>query len=87
MEVGQCGITGLYGNLVARQLRHSWDLLSQLCPGMAVPWLVLRDFNEIFCQEEMQGIHDWLEGQIQQFRLVIDELALKEVKGLRPFFT
>lgn len=72
---------------MAQQLRHSWDLLSQLCPSMVVPWLVLRDFNEVLCQEEMQGINDQLEGQIQQFRLVIDELALKEVKGLRPFFT
>lgn len=60
MEVGPCGITGLYGNLVARQLRHSWDLLSQLCSGMAVPSLILADFNDVLCEEEMQGIYDRL---------------------------
>ncbi|KAH1084030.1 hypothetical protein J1N35_023791 [Gossypium stocksii] len=47
----ECGdfwrLTGFYGNSEEKNRRKSWELLRQLSHDQAIPWVVLRDFNEI----------------------------------------
>ena len=52
------GIMGFYGNPDSANREDSWSLLRDLSRHFSLPWICIRDFNEILRAEEKQG---WLD--------------------------
>lgn len=48
-------ITSFYGHLNTHKRNDSWKLLTFLHHQFQLPWLCLRDFNEIISMEEKRG--------------------------------
>ena len=84
---GAWHLTGFYGNPVTSLRLDSWRLLSSLCDGSSLPWLVIGDFNEICCASEKEGGAQRPNQQMAGFRNVINSCGLKEVEYIGPKFT
>ncbi|KAL9170488.1 hypothetical protein ABFS82_04G147800 [Erythranthe guttata] len=71
--------TGFYG-VADHTLRHrSWNLLRTLAEGMALPWVIGGDFNEILCNSEKIGGVPKMPGMIEAFRSTLDECGLSDL--------
>ena len=71
--------TGFYGDLETTNRESSWSLLRLLSHRFNLPWVIIRDFNEILFAEEKQG---WLirpERQMQGFRDALDFCRLRDL--------
>lgn len=45
----------IYGHLETRNKNLTWALMQTLAEGVNIPWLICRDFNEIFYANEKWG--------------------------------
>lgn len=79
--------TGFYGNPIATQHVHSWELLRRLGVNRSQPWIVLGDFNEVLLSTESRGRGTRLEFRTRSFWEVINDLNLSEIKSVGANFT
>ena len=85
--------TGIYGFTDSRRKQETWSLLRQLHRRLSLPWLCVRDFNEIIWSHEKLGRGLRQENMMKAFREVLDECGLMDLgfssekytwKGKRP---
>ncbi|KAL9678179.1 hypothetical protein QQ045_016018 [Rhodiola kirilowii] len=77
-------LTLFYGDPVASRRRLSWNLLRRLSQFGDDPWIVLGDFNEVLCDEEVRGIRPRQLWQMNNFRGVLEDYGLSDM-GFRRF--
>ncbi|MFQ6657301.1 hypothetical protein Gotur_027038, partial [Gossypium turneri] len=87
----ECGnvwrLTGFYGNPEEKCRRASWDLLSQLYQDQDMPWVVMEDFNEITDSFEKKGGRLRSNGQMRDFRRVLEDCCLNDLGFIGRWFT
>ena len=80
-------MTGFYGNLETSRRVESWQLLTSLFGVSPLPWLIIRDFNEIRRNSENEGGASRPKQQMARFNNVINSCGLIEVDFIGPKFT
>ncbi|KAH1030998.1 hypothetical protein J1N35_043172 [Gossypium stocksii] len=80
-------LTGFYGSPYMHDRDESWNLLRHLSNGVALPWLVIRDFNEILYGFEKRGGVPREERRMEGFRKVLADCNLADVGYLGNWFT
>lgn len=80
-------LTGFYGEPKMKLKKNSWHLLYEICPPDYLPWMVLRDFNEIFFHYEKFGGKPICERLIQNFLQALKQCYLHELGHTGDLFT
>ena len=80
-------ITGFYGKPNTNKMGESWRLLKHLSTQSNVPWLRFSDFNEIMWDFEKSGECSKRESQMKDFRKIVDECGLEDLRYRGPWFT
>ncbi|KAI9196856.1 hypothetical protein LWI28_027582 [Acer negundo] len=70
-------LTGFYGHPNVTQRFHDWTLLRRLSRIWSLPWLVGKDFNEILCVTEKLGGNIRRDGQMNNFRMTLEDCDLR----------
>ena len=65
--------TGFYSFPKTRNHMESWNKIRWLHQKYSLPWIYAGDFNEILKSHEKVGGRPRLNGQMQEFRDVLDE--------------
>ncbi|XP_072082105.1 uncharacterized protein [Arachis hypogaea] len=73
----------IYGSLKFAQRRLLWKEMAENQDSELIPQLFIRDFNDIICQDEKEGLHPKPSSQMVDFRNFIDANYLMdlELKG------
>ncbi|CAM8880738.1 unnamed protein product [Rhodiola kirilowii] len=77
-------LTLFYGDPVASRRRLSWNLLRRLSQSGDDPWIVLGDFNEVLCDEEVCRIRPRQLWHMNNFRGHMEDCGLSDM-GFRGF--
>lgn len=80
-------LTCFYGFLERTRRQQSWDLLQNLRGQSSLPWVVLGDFNDLFCQFEKRGPHVHPNSLIQRFNDALQDCNLFDLGMLGNRFT
>ena len=70
--------TFVHGNSRFSRRRFLWENLKVLHFGNG-PWMCIRDFNELFSQEEKEGIQPHCQNKINLFRRFMDNAGLMDI--------
>nr|XP_011469216.1 PREDICTED: uncharacterized protein LOC105352889 [Fragaria vesca subsp. vesca] len=70
---------GLYGNPLASERHLTWDLLRDLYDVSTIPWVVIRDFNEIVQDNEKDGGVPQNLNQMMRFQSALDDTELLDL--------
>jgi hypothetical protein len=68
----QWRLTTIYGEAQTFEWHQTWNMLKDICTNSTLPWLCIRDFNEVLRADEHEGIGTQTHNQIQGFREVVD---------------
>jgi hypothetical protein len=79
--------TGFYGHPNSAKRKESWELLNHLKLYYPQAWLFAGDFNEITHQYEKYGGVLRREGQMEEFRTVLEDCNLCELSFEGPKYT
>ena len=85
--LGRWHLTGFYGNPETTRRPESWAKLKHLKGVAALPWLVIRDFNELTSLSEKEGGGERPRQQMDNFIDVINFCDLKDIGFVGPRFT
>ncbi|KAK5793159.1 hypothetical protein PVK06_034297 [Gossypium arboreum] len=77
----------LYGNPDDRSRSASWDLLRQLSHDQTIPWVVLRDFNEIINSFKKKCGCLKPESQMNDFRMTLEDCSFNDLGFVGRWFT
>jgi hypothetical protein len=80
-------LTCFYGHPVLAKRHESWALLNHLQSFCRGAWLCCGDFNEIVEHSEKWGGSRRRDGQMEQFRSVLEDCGLSDLGFLGPKFT
>jgi hypothetical protein len=69
-------LTCVYGEARANERHKIWDMLKYVKSSSALPWLRIRDFNEVLHRSEHDGVNQRSIGHIAAFRDMIDVCGL-----------
>jgi hypothetical protein len=72
-------LTCVYGEAKANDRHKAWDMLKFIKASSPLPWLCIRDFNEVLHREEHMGVHERCNAQIQAFRETVDVCELMDL--------
>ena len=78
---------GFYSELEITKKSETWNKLRLLNSDPVIPWLCVRDFNEITKKDEKLGGVWRPHNQMQLFRDVIDECSFMDLRYVGPRFT
>ncbi|KAK8356489.1 hypothetical protein V6Z12_A05G357100 [Gossypium hirsutum] len=80
-------VMGFYGH-ANLSLRHSsWDILRRVGDSVRDDWVVGGDFNLILNDAEKEGGRRGVRAQMNDFKAVMDDLALVDIKPDSGWFT
>ncbi|CAM8948104.1 unnamed protein product [Rhodiola kirilowii] len=77
-------ITLFYGDPKVSGRKHSWTLLRRLCTMSNLPWMVIGDFNEVVCDDEVKGTRPRQVWQMNNFREALKDCGLSDL-GFRGY--
>jgi hypothetical protein len=72
-------LTCVYGEARTNERYKTWDMLKFVKSTSALPWLCIRDFNEVLHRSEHDGVNQRSVGQITAFRDTIDVCGLQDL--------
>lgn len=78
---------GIYDYPDSNQKCKTWELIRKLQGLSDLPWILGGDFNEILSNTENEGVFQRENKYIEDFRLVLDECELKDIKSSKDLFT
>ncbi|KAL9664257.1 hypothetical protein QQ045_019656 [Rhodiola kirilowii] len=78
-----------YGEPRVQDRVHSWNLLRRLRREHGIPWVVIRDFNEIAYSRECNSTRTRQPGQMRKFRSCLEDCGLMDLgfKGITFTFS
>ncbi|TYH10968.1 hypothetical protein ES288_A07G221100v1 [Gossypium darwinii] len=79
--------TGFYGNADPNNRKSSWDMLKRVGRLVKERWIIGGDFNAILDNSEKEGGRRKPQTLMDDFREVIDELSLVDLKTDNGWFT
>ena len=79
--------TRFYGHLETSKREESWRLLVNLSTSSDLPWVCMRDFNEIIHRGEKVGGGERLEWHMRAFSLAINRSKLRDMGFVGTEFT
>lgn len=79
--------SSLYGYSELSQRHLSWELLRNINKNVSEDWVIGGDFNEIMDENEKYGGRRKSKAVMDEFRGVVKELALVDVKSDKGWFT
>nr|POE52452.1 hypothetical protein CFP56_74007 [Quercus suber] len=85
--VGWWHLTGFYGNPETRRRPESWAKLKHLRTTSSLPWLVIRDFNELMGMSEKERGGNRPRQQMANFVEAVNWCGLKDIGFIGPKFT
>jgi len=80
-------ITSFYGQSETHRRKESWDQLKALNRKFHLPWLCLRDFNEVLSADEKTGGVRRTQKQMEGFRSTVNTCGFKDLGYTGPRFT
>ncbi|KAL2894806.1 hypothetical protein RDABS01_010715 [Bienertia sinuspersici] len=80
-------LTGVYGWSEGNQKHKTWNLLQDLGEQNNLPWAIMGDFNEVLLECEKKGGNPCDFASIQQFRSVVDQLGMHDLKADGYYYT
>ncbi|KAL2939333.1 hypothetical protein RDABS01_000165 [Bienertia sinuspersici] len=80
-------LTGVYGWSEGNQKYKTWNLLQKLGEENSLPWAIMGDFNEVLLECEKKGGNPCDFASIQQFRSVVDQLGMHDLKADGYYYT
>ncbi|PPS07048.1 hypothetical protein GOBAR_AA13599 [Gossypium barbadense] len=80
-------VTGFYGHANPNLPSSSWDILRRLGDLVREDWVVGGDFNAILNDAEKEGGRRGVRAHMNDFKEVMDELALVDIKFDSGWFT
>ncbi|TYH38755.1 hypothetical protein ES332_D12G131800v1 [Gossypium tomentosum] len=80
-------VTGFYGHANLNFRRSSWDILRKVGESVREEWVVGGDFNAILNNAEKEGGRWGVRVQMNEFKEVMDEMALVDIKPDSGWFT
>ena len=80
-------ITGFYGHPQTHMRQFLWDLLAFLKNQCQLPWICFGDFNEILSMEEKSSGPLRPQGQMDNFRNVVNHCGFKDMGYVGLDFT
>ncbi|KAK5833747.1 hypothetical protein PVK06_017601 [Gossypium arboreum] len=78
--------TGFYGQADPNVKNHSWDTIKRISRMVKEDWIVGGDFNAIMDDAEKMRTRRKPRMQIDEFREVLEELPLVDIKTTRGWF-
>ncbi|PPD83789.1 hypothetical protein GOBAR_DD19259 [Gossypium barbadense] len=78
---------GFYGHANSSLRRSSWDILRRVGELVGEEWVVGRDFNAVLNDTEKEGGRRGVRAQMNEFKEVMDEVALVDMKPDSGCFT
>ncbi|KAK8335248.1 hypothetical protein V6Z12_A09G041200 [Gossypium hirsutum] len=80
-------VTGFYGHANPNFRRSSWDILRRVGESVREEWVVGGDFNAILNDAKKEGSRRGVRVQMNEFKEVMDEMALVDIKPDSGWFT
>ncbi|TYG71121.1 hypothetical protein ES288_D05G368800v1 [Gossypium darwinii] len=88
MENGEkVRFTGFYGHTEPRLRNEAWEMLRRVKGTVTEGWIVEGDFNAILNDSEKEGGHKEPRAMMEDFREILEELSLMNVKTFNGWFT
>lgn len=78
---------GIYGWAKEDEKHYTWELLKFLCEDSTLPILIGGDFNEILCYTEKEGGANRTRSEMNNFRDLMDEFALRDLGYVGSWYT
>lgn len=80
-------MTSFYGHPITSKREETWSILESLGRANQLPWLYIRDYNEIVSQSEKSGGRLWLVRQLDKFRQAIHPCRFQDLGFVGSPFT
>ncbi|TYI30108.1 hypothetical protein ES332_A05G362000v1 [Gossypium tomentosum] len=80
-------VTGFYGHANPNLRSSSWDIFRRVGESVREEWIVGGDFNAILNDAEKEDGRRGVRAQMNEFKEVMDELALVDIKPDSGWFT
>ncbi|KAB2032283.1 hypothetical protein ES319_D05G362800v1 [Gossypium barbadense] len=80
-------VTGFYGHVNPICRSSSWEMLRRVGDSAQEEWVVGGDFNAILNNSEKEGGRRGVRAQMYEFKNVMEELALVDIKPDSGWFT
>ena len=78
-DMGKWRMTGFYGFPESSRRRESWDLLCTLTTVSSLPWVCIRDFNDLLAAHEKRGKNEHPNWKLQGFKQVVVDSGLSDI--------
>ena len=72
-------LTIVYGEAQTHLRSQTWDTIKNLSNSNNLPWICLGDFNEVLRPDELIGMGQRSNTQIQAFRDTMDVCSLMDI--------
>ncbi|KAK8335229.1 hypothetical protein V6Z12_A09G039500 [Gossypium hirsutum] len=79
--------TGFYGNADPNRRQNSWNMLKRVGQTVTGKWIIGGDFNAILVEAEKDGGRRKPKVLMEEFRTIVDELAVVDLKTDNGWFT
>ncbi|TYH01219.1 hypothetical protein ES288_A09G040200v1 [Gossypium darwinii] len=79
--------TGFYGNADLNRRQNSWNMLKRVGQTVTGKWIIGGDFNAILVEAEKDGGRRKPKVLMEEFRTIVDELAVVDLKTDNGWFT
>ncbi|KAB1671553.1 hypothetical protein [Gossypium barbadense] len=79
--------TGFYGNAKPNKRQCSWNMLRRVGQSVTEKWIIGGDFNAILDNAEKEGGRRKPSALMEDFREVVDELSMADLKTNNGWFT
>ncbi|PPR91254.1 hypothetical protein GOBAR_AA29435 [Gossypium barbadense] len=79
--------TGFYGNAIPNKRQCSWNMLRRVGQSVTEKWIIEGDFNTILDNAEKEGGRRKPSALMEDFREVVDELSMADLKTDNGWFT
>ncbi|PPR85704.1 hypothetical protein GOBAR_AA34990 [Gossypium barbadense] len=79
--------TGFYGNADPNRRQSSWNMLKRVGQTVTGKWIIEGDFNAILDEAEKDGGRRKPKALMEDFRTIVDELAVVDLKTDNGWFT
>ncbi|KAA3460547.1 reverse transcriptase [Gossypium australe] len=86
-ELSAIRVTGFYGHANPNERINSWSMVRRVGAGVNEDWVVGGDFNAMLNEAEKERGRRITQASLKDFRDIVDDLALVDIKSDKWWFT